>query len=112
MEVVDSIPDAVFLVLLIVANRVRIARYVLSLCLEAKSLSVIELGIDFLPVDSVLEFSMRLIELRLIQINVSQIEVVVCIVFVVVDCCLVLVHGLFHVTLVVVGQTQVFVVER
>ena len=111
MEVVDSIPDAVFFVPLIVVVRHRVACDVLSFRLKAESLSVIELGIDLLSINCVLKLLMRLIELRLIQINVSQVEVVVGILFVVVDGCLVLIHGLFHIALMVVCQTQILVVE-
>lgn len=114
LEVVYGVSDTLLLLIVIVVLLIEhgVPRDVLSLCLEAKSLCVIELGIDLLSIDGILKFRMRLIKLRLVQVDVSQVEVVVRVVFVVVDGDLVLLHRQLHVALVVVSKTQVLVVER
>ena len=54
---------------------------------------------------------MRLIEHTLIQEYVTPVEVIVCIVHVKLDSLVIVTSGLSHLTLVIVGQTTILVVE-
>ena len=82
------------------------------LCLECKTLGMMELSIIIFKIYRLIEVLMCLFEITLIEVHVTPVEIVVGVVLIEFDSIIVVALGFPHFSKVVIGKTTIFVVER